>query len=182
MRIVFHKPDGNRIFKHFTHDINECEEITLPSPCYEYVRPDHCQKPYFIWEGNDYIIPMLISSIKKVMSEWYSIDLHDTDICIVSYQDMYHLIVDNYYHPNGAEAQLFHDEVIAQLDPSLYFLFMGTRRRDKDRYLLCSDPTIIQSIDHCSPLITYIRGKILVKNESSLYYTVVSYIYYWLGW
>jgi hypothetical protein len=170
-------------------DIDSNEDLDILDPniiYYELVKPDQCQKPYFIWTCDsttlDYILNHLKQAIEYVIiHEHWSIIMPEYTLITMEPQ-IYHLIVTNFYHPNGIVAQEFRDKVIQYLNiksqKTITSLLLETKEnpRTSIRNVAIIGPNIKHPRDDMKiqSLITYITGHILVGDktvdESTSYY------------
>ena len=161
-------------------------DTTIEGTYYEVVKHDRCQKPYFIWSCNRQqaltIAMNVIAALKEICHQWYDDIVMDSDIYLTEIRSdsnncIYHLILDNYYHGNGLEAQQFRELVLDSIDPLYRSKLMEQKEecRKYTRYILTRSPDlrsvviadnkIINAAFNTSLLITYARGKLIKKKD-----------------
>lgn len=160
---------------------------------YEVIKHDKCQKPYFIWMcDRDQcigVIKHVTQAIKDVFHHSYDEIVTDNDICLVEIDSdnsshIYHLLVMNYYHADGLEAQQCRELILSKLDPVYRSMLMESKEdcRKYTRHILYQSlnlrrvilvgsdivPVPSNRLDNTSSLISYARGKLLTSVDGSV--------------
>jgi hypothetical protein len=171
-------------------DIVTEEDLELLDPevtYYENIKPDQCQKPYFIWTCEptilEYVIQRLTQAIQRSINGWNLNFTAEVQVITIK-PNIYHLIVTNCFHPNGLVAQEFRDEVLKQLDKTITSLLTENKENPRTaiRNVAFSGPDITHSKAKLLSLITHTSGHSLapIIQEQTLTYTswFMDYVYY----
>jgi len=168
-------------------DYTSCISDSPGLSYYEMIPHNRAQKPYFIWtchyNATYNVIKDLLESIGNVMLNWTGekLSLNDVHLYMIPSQTdgmyTYHVIIDNWFHQNGEDAQSFFDEVTSCFDSHpTHSCLISPNKRGTDKWILHKadglhelryhNVTVSSTIIHThhdifASLITYVRGRML---------------------